>query len=46
MINRPSDTAINSPNYSNGIGYYTDMTRVTDLLGIAPFTTDTIPTLD
>ena len=45
MITRPSDTAINAANYTGGVGYYTDMTRVTDLLGIAPFTTGTIPTL-
>ena len=45
MITRPSDTSIGSANYNNAVGYYTDMTRVTDLLGIAPFTSDTIPTL-
>ena len=45
MITRPSDTAINKADYDNGVGYYTDMTRITDLLGIAPFTSDTIPTL-
>ena len=45
IITRPSDTAINAADYSNGVGYYTDMTRITDLLGIAPFTTSTIPTL-
>tara|TARA_R110002167_G_scaffold136101_5_gene322734 strand:- start:1979 stop:3052 length:1074 start_codon:yes stop_codon:yes gene_type:complete len=45
MIRRPSDTAINAADYTGGVGYYTDMNRVTDLLGIAPFTTDTIPSL-
>jgi hypothetical protein len=45
MITRPSDTSINKANYSGGVGYYTDMTRITDLLGIAPFSDDTIPTL-
>ena len=45
MITRPSDTAINAANYTAGVGYYTDMTRITDLLGIAPLTANTIPTL-
>lgn len=45
MIIRPSDTAINSLNYDGGIGHYTNMTKICDLLGIAPFTADTIPTL-
>ena len=45
MITRPSDTSINKANYNGGVGYYTDMTRITDLLGVAPFTADTIPTL-
>jgi len=44
-ISRPSDTAINAANYTTGVGYYTDMTRITDILGIAPFTANTIPTL-
>ena len=44
-IIRPSDTAINSLDYDAGIGHYTNMTKICDLLGIAPFTTDTIPTL-
>ena len=44
-IIRPSDTAINSLDYDGGIGHYTNMTKICDLLGIAPFTTDTIPTL-
>ena len=44
-IIRPSDTAINSLDYDAGIGHYTNMTKICDLLGIAPFTSDTIPTL-
>ena len=44
-IIRPSDTAINSLSYDSGVGHYTDMTKICDLLGIAPFTIDTIPTL-
>lgn len=42
---RPSDTAIDALNYDGGIGHYTNMTKICDLLGVAPFTADTIPTL-
>jgi hypothetical protein len=45
MIIRPSDTGLNNLDYDNGVGHYTNMTKITDLLGIAPFTTNTIPTL-
>lgn len=45
MIIRPSDTGLNALNYDSGVGHYTNMTKVCDLLGIAPFTNDTIPTL-
>ena len=44
MITRPSDTAIAAADYENGIGYYTDVTRVCDLLGIVELTDDTVPT--
>ena len=45
MIIRPSDTGLNALNYDGGIGHYTNMTKVCDLLGIAPFDNNTIPTL-
>ena len=45
MIIRQSDSALAALNYSGGVGHYTTMTRVCDLLGIAPFTADTVPTL-
>jgi len=45
MIIRPSDTGLSNLDYDEGVGHYTNMTKITDLLGIAPFTTDTIPTL-
>jgi len=44
-IFRPSDTDISSPNYSSAVGYYTDVTRITDLLGIPLFTSSTYPSL-
>ena len=42
MIIRPSDTSINALNYDGGVGHYTNMNKVCDLLGVAPFTADTI----
>lgn len=45
MIIRPSDTGLSGLDYDDGVGHYTNMTKITDLLGIAPFTSDTIPTL-
>ena len=45
MIIRQSDSALAALNYTGGVGHYTSMTRICDLLGIAPFTTDTVPTL-
>lgn len=44
-ISRPSDTNIASADYDSGIGYYTDMTRITNLLEIPPLTTATYPSL-
>mgnify|MGYP003626929832 CR=1 FL=1 len=44
-ISRASDTNIASVDYDNGIGYYTDMTRITNLLEIPPLTTTTYPSL-
>lgn len=45
MIIRTSDTGLDALDYDSGVGHYTNMTMITDLLGIAPFTTTTIPTL-
>ena len=44
MITRPSDTAINAADYPNGVGYYTDVTRICDLLGIVELGDSTVPT--
>ena len=37
MIHRPSDTSISQADYANGIGFYTDVTRISNLLSIPEF---------
>jgi len=44
MIHRPSDTSINQADYANGIGYYTDVVRIANLLSVPEFDDSSYPT--
>ena len=44
MIHRPSDTSINQADYANGIGYYTDVARIANLLSVPEFDDSSYPT--
>ena len=44
MIHRPSDTSISQADYANGIGFYTDVTRFSNLLSIPEFDDSSYPT--
>ena len=44
MIHRPSDTSISQADYANGIGFYTDVTRISNLLSIPEFDDSSYPT--
>ena len=44
MIHKPSDTSISQADYANGIGYYTDVTRIANLLSVPEFDDSSYPT--
>ena len=44
MIHRPSDTSMSQADYANGIGFYTDVTRISNLLSVPEFDDSSYPT--